>query len=421
MTITRVQQVTGVLSGTSDSIALPAAPQYGNTLIAILARAGSVPIATSLTQTGVTWVSGPSGDNAGSVGHHFFYVQRVGPGAGTTITVARGDSDDYVVAVFEYSGLRNAGGALLDVTSTASEDGNSPYTGQTATPTNQDIELYVSAVTHVDTNTRQDLPSNQFVELEQVEEAADSAAAVMLGVYEKTVSAIDQPNMAVHTAEWVVWNTRLQTFFGSLATEYEIALPLNSYIADAFELTVAFDMPVAAIKTMAALTLNVAISPILEADLQVFIGGDGARFVDLDVSVDTTLDRRVGLDVLIEGTSEKTAVLEVNVGLGTFAQLTFLDNIIKAHDIRKTVRLDAIVLAPAVPTSVTTTPEDYRYLTCRPLWCNVPKTKQISASLSISVSGPFSISVPMDVNVQYEDWYQRASRVRTALNVSITT
>lgn len=409
MTITRVQQVTGVLSGTSDTISLPSAPQYGNTLIAVLGRAGSAPIATSLTQTAVTWVSGASGDNAGAVGHHIFYVQKVGPGAGTTITVTRGDTDDYVIAVFEYAGLRNDGGALLDVTATASEDGNSPYTGQTATPTNQDIELFLSAVAHIDTRTRQESPSNQFVELEQVAEAAADASAVMLGVYEKTVAAIDQPNMATHTDEWVVWNSRLQTFFGSLATTTEVELPLNAYVADQFDLSVPLEMQVAATYSPTGL-LSVTVGPARYAGLQVSLDAEGLR-AECDVSI--TDARHAQLDVIIAGQAVLAALdvladpqqgilagLDVNVGLGTFSRLSFLTCILSAEDIRKTADLDVSVLVPAVPTSVTTTPEDYRYLTCRALWCNVPKAKQVWSRYDVNVGYQYLKTAELNMHIE---------------------
>lgn len=144
MTITRVQQVTAVLTGTSDTVTLPSPPSYGNTLIAVLAGAGSAPLATSLTQSNVTWVSLASGDNGDQSAYHVFYGQNIGVvgQAGQTITVTRSAVDDYQIAVFEYDGLQRIG-TLLDAANSTTGDGYSPATGATTAPTVQAEELFL--------------------------------------------------------------------------------------------------------------------------------------------------------------------------------------------------------------------------------------------------------------------------------------
>jgi hypothetical protein len=396
--ITRVQQVSAVLTGTSDTVTLPSAPQYGNVLVAVLGRAGAVPIATSLTQANVTWSDTYQGANASVVGHHIWLAQNVGPAAGDTITVTRGDSDDYVVTVIEYAGLRKTG-TVTDVTVTAAEDGNSPYTGQTGAPTAEADELFLAVFAHVDTGTQQETPSEGFSQIAQTNEAAADPAGVVLGVYEKIVADIDQPNCVVHTDEWVVWSSRLFTLLTDVTTEATVTAALDSYLVETRTVAVTLDQYVADTYQVTA-DLDLKISPILQAGIQVFIGGDGARFADLDVSLDTQLDRRALLDVAILGESQQTAVLEVNVRLEPFLRFSSVDVLVSAVDIRKSAQLDVAILYQRPVTNIFTTPEGSAYLACRPLWCNVPRPASVWSFFDVNVGGAGLLSAQMDLHIQ---------------------
>lgn len=595
MTITRVQQVSAVLTGTSDTVALPLAPTYGNTLIAVLARAEAAPIATSLTQPNVTWSNVASGSNSDEVGHQLFIAQNVGPGAGDTITVTRTDSDDYAIIVFEYAGLLTVG-TPTDQTATASQDGQSPYTGLTSTTTQAD-ELFLAAFAHTylvrllddnlnadagywradtsitssiafaagvatvaglmypeptgsatwsnyrvaadvsgtsplaggngwfgiaayssgeyltatgngygglintldnnvysveavngvlsintypyggfgtlnpgqvyrlelrartttagdvvlsfyvdgtqifsevhsgaatsgtpglavsaatpqtatfnnllvrgldDTRVEQTGPSNGFAELVQSTDAEQDDSRVVLGIFEKVVDAIGTPNVAVQTSESVVWSSRLQTFFADPSTEASLSATLNTYVADLFELTLPLDVLAATTSTL-TLPLNFVIQPILEADLQVFIGGT-AVFSQLDVSLDTSLDRRALLNVIITATELKTADLAVVVALGVFERAADLEVHVgttsggpSKNPVRIAADLDVAVLVRQPTNTSSTTPEGSDYLACRELWCNVPRPRRVTSRYDVNVGGEGLLTAQLHMHIQ---------------------
>lgn len=594
MTITRVQQVTAVLTGTSDTVTLPSAPTYGNTLIAVLARADSDPVATSLTQTNVTWTSIASGSNADEVGHDLFLAQNVGPGAGDTITVTRSSSDDYAIAVFEYAGLLRVG-TLTDAATSAFGSGQAPYTGAAPTTAQAD-ELFLAAFAHTryerllddtlnsdqgywrldsslgstltfaggtaqvhgiafaeptgatawnnyrvecdvsgtspavagngwfglalygsgeyalptangyaglintldnnvyslktvngvpsintypysgtlvggqvyrldirartlttgdvlvkfyidgtlqftevhsggptsgapaladsaatpavatfnnllvvelaDTLVTQDTPSNSFTEIAQSDATDQADSRVVLGVFEKVVDSIQAPNVAVQTDEYVVWTSRLQTFFADLSAEYSRTATLNTYVADLFEPTVDLDVGVATSSSL-SLPLNFWIQPILQAEIQVFIGGT-AVFSQLDVLVDPNLDRRASLDVLIRSTELELLTLDVTIGIGTFERTAELNAHIgttstgapSKNPMRALASMDVAVLVPQPTNTSLTTPEGSVYLACRELWCGVPKPKAITSRYDVNVGGLGIRTAQLEMHIQ---------------------
>ena len=594
MTITRVQQVTGVLSGTSDTITLPSTPLYGSTLIAVLSRAGPAPIATSLTQANVTWQPLVSGSHAREVSHQIFYAQRVTTSAGTTITVTRSDIDDYTFAVFEYAGLRRAG-TLLDQTATAFDDGNAPYT--TATPaTTQAAELLLGALPHVylqrilddtlltdagywtvDTsipssitftgtaadvtgvvradpvgsaawknyrvavdvsstspfsgsggwfgialygsgeygnstgngyagliNTvdnsiyafkivngvitttqypygspinagqtyrlelrartllsgdvlldffldggliysethsggptagtvalavsaatsqvatfnnllayelsgdliRQDAPSNGFAIVSQSSTAIVDEARVNLVVVEKEAVATGAQNVATQADDYVWWNGRLVTLFAELGSPEEKSAQLDQYIADEFSVAAEL-IPVVAQTVAPTAALEVQIQPVVGCLFDVFVGGDGFLFSNLDVLLE--LGREAELDMYLIGTVTQTTSLQVVVGIQTFPATTQLNVIVGAEGVRLSSRMDLAVLALPDLVNVSTTPEAYRYLECRTLYCNVPKVHEVWSHLDVTVGGLTWMMPFVDVSVEYEDQFRRAS------------
>jgi hypothetical protein len=385
MTITRVQQVSGVLTGTSDTITLPAQPQYGNTLIAVLVRAGIAPVATSLTQTNVTWSPGLQGHNSSQIAHQLFYAQRVEPLAGQTITVTRGDSDSYLIVVLEYAGLRTYD-ALVDRTVTNSSSGHGIFTNQTAL-TNQADELFLAAMAHVDSTSLQGPPTDLFTEIVQLSEAPVDPTAAYLGVYEKIVDATGQPHTAVDT-DYVVWNARLVTFYASATVLHSEAVGLDSYIADEFNKLLDLDVLVADETTRSA-DLDISIATILHNELQILITGPGILWVkDLDVVVAEGHEEVVYLDVyfIIPVVSPRRAV-KLDCRVSTVPLTTPEEERIGPSPVRKTTRLDVAVLRPQPVNRVITTPEDYRYLSCRTLWCNVPSSRAIEAELDVTVGG----------------------------------
>lgn len=593
MTITRVQQVTAVLTGTSDTVTLPSGPTYGNTLIAVLARADSDPVATSLTQTNVTWASIASGSNSDEVAHELFLAQNVGPGAGDAITVTRSSSDDYAIAVFEYAGLLKVG-TLPDATTGQDGSGQAPHTGAAPTTAQAD-ELFLATFAHTylfrllddtlnsdqgywrldtslgstltfaggtaqvhgvayaepsgaaswenyriaadvsgtspgagslgwfgfgiygsgeyllptangygglintldntvyalkavngvltfnsypysgtlvggqvyrlelrartlttgdvllkfyvdgvlqytevqsggatsgapaltdsgstpavstfnnllvtgldDTLVTQDTPSNSFTEITQSDATDLTDSRVVLGVFEKVVDAIDAPNTVVQTDEYVVWTSRLQTFFADLSAEYTRGATLDTYVADLLEPTVDLDVAVATSSTL-ALPLDFWIQPIVQAEIQVFIGGT-ARFSQLDVSVDPTLDRRASLDLVIRSLELMPVALDVTVGLGVFERTAGLEAHIgttsngpSKNPMRLQSSMDVAVLVPQPTNTSLTTPEGSVYLACRELWCGVPKPRAVAARYDVNVGGLGTRTAQLELHVQ---------------------
>ena len=398
MTITRVQQVAGVLSGTSDTIALPSTPQHGSTLIAVFARAGTAPIATSLTQPNVTWASLASGSNGSTVSHHVFYAQGVTTAAGTTITVTRGDTDDYVYAVFEYAGLLRFG-TLLDQSVTASQDGQSPYTPATAA-TAQAQELFLGALANAlpgATAVLQHSPNNSFVIASQSSPADAETAGVNVAVVEKLAVAIDTPSVTTQTDDWVVWNTRLLTLLADLSTIVEKTAALDQYIADVFELSTVLS-PVIAETHEPTVDLEVQIQPVVGCALDVFVGGDGFLFSNLDVLLELAVEGQ--LDIYLAGTVEQTADMSVAVGVRTFPIHANMSMTIVAEDQRLSSNMDLAVLIPPPVINVLTTPDASRYLECRSLWCNVPKVREVTSRYDVSVGGYGELSAQLDLHIE---------------------
>lgn len=398
MTITRVQQVTGTLSGTSDTITLPAAPQYGSTLIAVLARAGTAPIATSLTQTNVTWASLASGSNGSTVSHHIFYAQRVSTDAGLVITVTRGDTDDYVYAVFEYAGLLKFG-TLLDQNVTASEDGQSPYTPATPTTT-QAQELFFGALANAlpgSTAVLQHSPNNGFVIAAQPSVADVEAAAVNVAVVEKIAVATDTPSVTTQTDDWVVWNTRLLTLFADLAVTTLKTVGLDQYIADEFEVSAELS-PVVAETHEPTVALEVQIQPVIGCFFDVSIGADGYLISNLDVLLELAVETQ--LDMYLIGTVLKSATLNVTIGIETFPIQADLDLTIQAEDLRLYCDMSLAVLVPPPTLNIQTTPEGSRYLECRSLWCNVPKVRDVWSRYDVSVGGYGELTAQLNLHIE---------------------
>jgi hypothetical protein len=398
MTITRVQQVAGVLSGTSDTITLPATPQYGSTLIAVFARAGTAPIATSLTQPNVTWTSLASGSNGSTVSHHVFYAQGVTTAAGTTITVTRGDTDDYVYAVFEYAGLLRFG-TLLDQSVTASQDGQSPYTP--ATPaTTQAQELFLGALANAlpgTTAVLQHSPNNGFAIVSQSSAADAETADVNLAVVEKLAAAVDTPSVTTQTDDWVVWNTRLLTLLADLSTVVRKQVALDQYIADDFEVSAVLS-PVIAETHEPTVDLEVQIQPVIGCVLDVFVGGLDVLFCNLDVLLQLAVEAQ--LDMYLVGTVEQTADLSVTVGIQTFPVQADMNLTVAAEDLRLSSKLDLAVLVPPPLVNVLTTPEASRYLECRSLWCNVPKVRAVTSRYDVSVGGYGELDAQLNLHIE---------------------
>jgi hypothetical protein len=398
MTITRVQQVTGVLSGTSDTITLPAAPQYGSTLIAVLARAGTAPIATLLTQANVTWTSLASGSNGSAVSHHIFVAQRVTASAGLTVTVTRGDTDDYVCTVLEYAGLLRFG-SLVDQNVTASEDGQSPYTPATPTTT-QASELFLGALANAlpsTTSVRQDGPNNGFVIAAQPTALQVEQALVNLAVVEKIVSATDTPSVTTQTDEWVVWNSRLLTLFGDVSTIQTGTVQLNQYVVDDREVSAVLQ-PVVAEPQVRTVDLEVQIQPVIGCFFDVSIGADGYLISNLDVLLELAVE--ADLDCYLVGTVEQTADLSVTIGIETFPATADLDLTIAAQDLRLSAEMNAAVLVPPPVLNVETTPEASRYLECRALWCNVPKVRTVWSRYDINVGGYGQLTAQLNMHIE---------------------
>ena len=587
MTITRVQQVAGVLSGASDTITLSSTPQYGSTLIAVLARAGTAPIATSLTQSNVTWTSLVSGQNDRDVSHHIFYAQRVTTSAGTTITVTRPDVDDCAYIVFEYAGLRRFG-TLLDQTSTAFESGYAPHTN--ATPaTTQAQELLFGALPHVvlerilddtlltdqgywrvdtsipssitftgtaadvtgvvvaeptgsaswdnyrvevdvastsagagslgwfgialygsgeygaptgngyagliNTNdntvygfknvngvittnaypyggfgtlnpgqqyrlelrarttlandvlleffvdgtliytethsggptagtvalvvqaaspqvatfnnllvnelsgtlVRQDDPSNDFTIIAQADATIAGESRVNLVIVEKETVATGVQNVATQADDFVTWNGRLLTLFAELGATSQESAQLDQYIADEFFVAAEL-VPVIAQTVAPTVALNVQIQPFIDCQLDVFVGDAGFLFSNLDVLLE--LAREAQLDMYLIGTVEQTTSLDVVVGLQTFPVLAQVNVAVKAEDLRLASKMDLAVLVLPDVVNVSTTPESYRYLECRSLYCNVPRVQEILARCDVLTGGYGAPTASLNMHIQ---------------------
>jgi hypothetical protein len=103
----------------------------------------------------------------------------------------------------------------------------------------------------------------------------------------------------------------------------------------------------------------------------------------------------------------------VAAGLAQIVQVTHLDVLTSATDVRKHCRLDVAVLRPQNPNHILTTPESSIYRNCQPLWCNVPKTKSVHARCQVLAGGYAQRTASLDGFVQAQQ------SKTTALNVMI--
>ena len=222
-------------------------------------------------------------------------------------------------------------------------------------------------------------------------------ANVRLGLYEKIVNAIGQADVTVQTDRSVNWVGGIVTLFSDTAVDQTVTANLSAVVVDAVSSTLDLNVAVAGVNQISTdLTVNVAAA--LYNWLQVLVGGT-ARFADLDVLVDPQTRIGAGLDVTILGLDEPLTVemdLFVTLLLSRFVNL---DVYVTANDLRLTLPMDVGVLVLPAISNITTTPEDYQYLHCRPLWCNVPKMRRISTFCQASIMEINSIDTTLNMHV----------------------
>lgn len=100
---------------------------------------------------------------------------------------------------------------------------------------------------------------------------------------------------------------------------------------------------------------------------------------------------------ITDGTSD--GIIQFNIGASFFASVPMDVSIVQQTDIEMKLGvliagglgielkagLDVAVLAAPVSITSFTTPEDNRYITCRPRWCGVPKQYSSVASMNVSI------------------------------------
>lgn len=223
---------------------------------------------------------------------------------------------------------------------------------------------------------------------------------VRLGVYERIVSAIGQADVTVQTDALLDWAGVIVTLMADLSAEYSRTASLSTYLVDVGADVLDVNVLIAATQTRTS-NASVNVSPALYNWLQVIIDNT-ARFANLDVLVDPQTRYGAALDVAVHGFDEpRVADLDVFLSL-SFTLLNTLNVHVKAKDVRIHTHLDVPILVLPAVSNVATTPEDWQYRACRPLWCNVPKMHKFTTPCDVNVGISMLPGVDMDLTVQTE-------------------
>jgi hypothetical protein len=221
----RVQSATGSVgasAATSFNVTL-AAPQNGNTLIAVIATRGtSTNRVSSITQTGATWTRASQAANANGITTEIWYAPNVS-GAGTTVTINQASLLSAAV-VMEYSGVLSA--SSLDQTASAVNGGGNTtaaVTGTTATTT-QANELWIGSIGLTSSGFNLTAPLNSFTSV------ANSASSNGTATSNARVYALERLTNTTAVASSGGTISSSSQFAGAIAT-FKAELPSGTTLA----------------------------------------------------------------------------------------------------------------------------------------------------------------------------------------------
>lgn len=394
--ITRVQSATTSFTvGTAGVVTLGAAPSNNNTLVAVVAQQSvSNPVVTSVVQTGVQW-SLHTTTNGPDITVEF-WIGRVLSGAATTITVTTSSADETAIAVAEYSDVVD--GVVVDESATATGDSNSPYSGQTAV-TNQAQEVWLGSFATRGGDIPLTLPPSDFTEVAQVASGGDRDDDVRAGLYERYIAATGQAHVTLQTSFAVPYAGQVFTLFESLAAAAQVSVPLTVLVAATSQVVTALSV-YSVVTDTRAVSLEVSLRSDRSTSLDMLVGADGFHFAALDILLDLGVD--AALDMSIVGPNNlRVADLDMQVVFRPvrFAQLNL---VVSTTENTRRAALDVAILRPKVPSNNITSPANFRYLDCRPLWCQVPRVRNVSAQMSVGVDTTIVQTADLGVTVAEE-------------------
>ncbi len=380
--ITRRQKATTTItSGTAGVVTLTTPPLYRSTLILVVSqrRSTATVLASPPVQTGATWAKNGATETSATISTERWIVPRVATGPAGSISVTLAGIGEAVVTVLEYQGI--AADSPLDVEATNSSNSSSLFSGQTAATTAA-TKLWLGGIGHVDGGIVQHTPSSGFTEADQTT-TGSAATDVRLGVWEKIVPAGGAlVDVMVHTDFAVDYAGFIATFIEDTSVVESRDLEADAAIAEGVTIDHFLDLRVVD-QVLKTANLEVAIRFDVTSGLNIWIDTVDSVSSLLDVTIQPQLRSDLDVTVLGEG-EQQTADLDVFF-VNAFETPGFLDMQVLAQQ-RQDINMDVAVLAiPPLANSITT-PENFRYLECRPLWCGVPKTKAIDTQLSVNIT-----------------------------------
>jgi len=209
--IIRVQgDARGTSTSSPISVTMSAAPQQGDTLIAVIVTRSYTAYSTvsSITQTGVTWTHVTSGQGSGYLDVEI-WIGVVGSGASSSASVAVGSSVVAGVAdICEYKGI-----ASSPTDETASNSGSSTTTDTGTTPTTtQANELWIGGIVSA-SGSQLTSPTNGFTLLD----GAGYNYLISAAYLEKIVSSAGTADSGT-TASSAQWAGCIAAFKAATAT-----------------------------------------------------------------------------------------------------------------------------------------------------------------------------------------------------------
>lgn len=392
--IARVQSATtSFTTGTTGIVTLGATPSNNNTLVAVVAQqSASSPVINTVTQTGVSWARETTTVNGSDVTVEF-WIGRVLSGAATSITFSAASADETAIVVAEYNDIVD--GTVVDVSATDTGDLNSPYSGQTAV-TNQAQEIWLGSFGTRGGDIPQTLPPSDFVEVGQVSSGLDTDDDVRAGLYERYVTTTGQAHVTLQTAFAVPYAGQVFTIFEALGSTVQKSVSMGVVVSATAQVISSLSVFLVSTDTRTT-SLEVSLRSERDATLDMLVGADGFRFTGLDVLMDLGVD--ADLDMSIVGANNlRVAGLQVSVVV-TATRIVGMNMTIQTSDNRLRSAMDVAVLSPRIPSNSITSPANFNYLDCRPLWCRVPKVRSTSAQMSVGVDTTISRTADLGVTV----------------------
>jgi len=425
MAITRLQSATnGQTTGANLALTLSSTPVQGNILFLFVTHKDGLQstAASTVTQTGVTWTLRFTHETAFDSTITDLWTGVVGSGASTAITVALTGAGTNAACgiVIEYEGVTDTLHNSNSGTSTASSVTTLGLAITTTPPNHISLGDMVNTTSFSGnpsshTLTNPNSPTNIFTQVAFVRSAA----------------TVNNDHVGLSVQEQFYIGVSAVGGAAPFTNKYAIALAPSStqqmgYLHAAFDayqefnLTASLDVSIADTYEKTA-SMNVHIGPGLYLPMSMFIQGTDTRTANLNVFFVSDggspqialLDAIIAGEVLIPTAPDVYPLLDLYIigevflttGLQVLKSLHFtrtanLNVHIGVTDERKTVKLDVLILVqPSLDNSIST-PEDSAYDACRPLWCNVPKQKNLVAYISVIVGGVVLITLSSDVLIQ---------------------